>query len=96
MRLPEHPEKDANLSSEELEGLDEIIYVRPDSGASFALNLTAAAVLDLCNGQRTRIEIADIIADAAGGGTADKARVASDVDSILQQFVDCGLICDAR
>ncbi|PJC70499.1 MAG: hypothetical protein CO017_05085, partial [Zetaproteobacteria bacterium CG_4_8_14_3_um_filter_59_5] len=65
MPLPEHPEKIANLSSEELEGLDEVIYVRPDTGASFSLNLTAAAVLDLCDGKRSRTDIAGIIA----GGT---------------------------
>lgn len=93
MSLPERPNKIAKLSSEELEGLDEVIYVRPENGASFSLNITAAAVLDLCDGQRSRHDIAGLIASATGRDDAEGlAQVAADVDAIVRQFAKCGLI----
>jgi len=93
MSLPEFPEKISSLSSEELEGLDEVIYVRPEDGASFSLNMTAAAVLDLCDGRRSRDEIARLLGDALPPEIAPKkAKIGADVDAILRTFVDQGLI----
>jgi len=93
MPLPEFPEKISSLSSEELEGMDEVIYIRPDDGASFSLNLTAAAVLDLCDGTRSRDDIARQLAECLpAGSTPDAATIRSDVDDILHNFVDLGLI----
>ena len=89
MPQPEYPERIAGLDSEELEGLDEVIYVRAGDGASFSLNLTAAAVLDLCNGRRSRREIA---AEIEKLPTPDGEDVAADVDRIIEQFVEHGLV----
>ena len=93
MQLPEFPEKISSLSSEELDGLDEVIYIRPEDGASFSLNMTAAAVLDLCDGTRSHDDIARLLTDCLPAGRApDAESIASDVDSILHTFVDLGLI----
>lgn len=89
MPLPEYPEKIAGLDSEELDGLDEVIYVRTEDGASFSLNLTAAAVLDLCNGQRSCREIAAEIEEISVPGGQN---IVADVEHIIEQFVDCGLV----
>jgi len=89
MSLPECPEKIEELSGEELEGLDEVVYVRPADGACFSLNMTAAAVLELCNGKRSRGEIAREI-DAALPAGIEQAK--ADVDSIIGNFVEYGLV----
>ena len=83
------PLKIEGLQSEELEGLDEIIYVDPESGASFSLNPTAAAILDLCNGQRSHGDLAAILHDAVHVGLS-QAR--TDVKAILAEFAENGLI----
>jgi len=93
MSLPEYPEKVSNLIGEELEGLNEVIYVRPEDGASFSLNMTASSVLELCDGKRSRDEIACLLAEALPAGTApDQENISADVDAILANFVDYGLI----
>jgi Coenzyme PQQ synthesis protein D (PqqD) len=93
MPLPDYPERLAGLYSEELEGLDEVIYVRPEDGASFSLNLTAASVLELCDGRHSRDEIARQLADALPAGSAPEVtEIGADVDAILNSFAEHGLI----
>jgi hypothetical protein len=93
MSLPEFPEKVNNLIGEELEGLNEVIYVRPEDGASFSLNMTAASILELCDGERSREDIVRLLAVALPAGTApDQTKIGADVDAILESFVDYGLI----
>jgi len=93
MPLPEYPEKAAGLCAEELEGLGEVIYVRPEDGASYSLNMTAASVLEWCDGKRSRSDIAHLLADALPDGQRpDQARIDADVDVILSDFVNNGLI----
>jgi len=93
MSLPEFPERIESLSSEELEGLDEVIYVRSEDGASFSLNMTAASILELCDGRRSRDEIAHLLSDALPAGSApEQVKISADVDVILTNFVDYGLI----
>jgi len=89
MPLPERPEKVEGLLSEELEGLDEIVFVRPEDGASFSLNPTAAAILDLCNGQRSHDDLVAILHDTV---KADIEQAKLDMESILTEFVEYGLI----
>ncbi len=89
MPLPEYPLKVENLLCEELEGLDEVVYVQPEDGASFSLNPTAAAILDLCDGSRTADDLAAILHETLGA-SLEEAR--ADVDAILAEFVDYGLI----
>lgn len=96
MPLPDYPERLASLYSEELEGLDEVIYVRPEDGASFSLNLTAASVLELCDGRHTRDEIARQLEDALPAGSVPaEAQIGADVDAILNSFIEHGLIYGA-
>lgn len=91
--LPDYPERLAGLYSEELEGLDEVIYVRPEDGGSFSLNLTAASVLEMCDGQHSRDEIARQLAGALPSGiTPAMEQISADVDAILSSFVEHGLI----
>jgi len=91
--LPERPEKVADLSSEELEGLNEVIYVHPANGASYSLNMTAASILEWCDGQRNRQEIAGLLADALPTDTRpDMPTLLADVDATISSFVDCGLV----
>ncbi len=89
MTLPVKPQKVDGLTSEELEGLDEIIYVDSENGASFSLNLTAAAILDLCNGQRSHDDLATILRDTVH---ADMEQARTDVKAILAEFAEHGLI----
>jgi len=89
MLLPERPEKIDGLLSEELEGLDEVVFVRPEDGASFSLNPTAAAILDLCNGQRTMDDLTAILHETVH---ADMAQAKVDMESILAEFAEYGLI----
>jgi len=93
MSLPEFPEKVENVLGEELEGLNEVVYVRPEDGGSFSLNMTAASILELCDGQRSRDEIARLLADALPEkASPDQRTISADVDAILANFVDYGLI----
>jgi len=89
MPLPERPEKVEGLLSEELEGLDEVVYVQPEDGASFSLNPTASAILDLCNGQRSHDDLSAILHETVN---ADINQASADIESILAEFVEYGLI----
>lgn len=93
MPLPEYPQREPSLFGEELEGLDEVVYVRPVDGASFSLNLTAASILDLCDGKHSRESIARLLHDSLPtDDTPDLATVRADVDAILGNFIEQGLI----
>lgn len=85
------PCKTPGLESEELEGLDEVVYVRTEDGSSFSLNLTAAAVLELCDGHRTPEQIASLIADWSG---EEPAGIQHDISAILAEFAEYGLITE--
>jgi len=93
MQLPEYPEKDASLCAEELEGLNEVIYVRPDDGATYSLNLTAASILEWCDGKRNSMDITRLLADALPENERPEiSRISADVDAILIHFAEHGLI----
>ncbi|RME87311.1 MAG: PqqD family protein [Zetaproteobacteria bacterium] len=89
MSIPKRPKKREGLIREELEGVDEVIYLDEDTASNFAMNLTASAVLELCDGARTPEEIAQIIAEATG---ASLDEVYQDVRMILEEFAAYGLI----
>jgi hypothetical protein len=88
-QIPETPLKKDSLIAEEIDGESEVIYVDADTGSSYSLNVTAAVVLDLCNGERAQQDIVDVIT-----GTVDssEAIVAKDVQSTLEEFMVLGLI----
>ncbi len=89
MALPEYPRSIEGLEFTELSGLDEVICMDPLSTSSLALNLTAQAVLELCDGRHSLEDISRMIAETTGG---DMARVRKDVAAILDQFAACGFI----
>lgn len=73
-----------------LERLDEnVLLYHPRLTKTIQLNQTAAIVWDLCDGQRSVQEIAEILGlvfpDAA-------AEIREDVDTTLQRFADEGAI----
>lgn len=53
------------------------------------LNRTAGEILELCDGQRSAGEIADSI---CGSTNADRSEVGRDVDSMLAEFAQLGLV----
>ena len=86
--VPEHPRARPTWIGEELEGLDEIIYVDTESGASISVNTIGAAILDLCDGEHNADQIATIIADTL---QAEPFQVLQDTQNILEEFAAYGL-----
>jgi len=89
MTVPAKPLKVETLESDELEGMDEVIYVDREDGNSFSLNLTASAILELCNGQRGMAEIVELVREQCH---EDGTRLARDVEAILEEFAKYGII----
>ena len=85
-----NPKQQPNLAFEELEGLDEVVVIDHDASRCVSLNLTAAAVLELCDGSRDPAAIADELAAAFSGVEPD--RIHSDVATILQQLREHNLL----
>lgn len=85
---PEYPVRRPTLVGEEMEGLDEIIYVDNDSGTSVSLNTMGAAILELCDGHHALDDIVTIILETVGG---EEDQVRRDVGAILQEFAAYGL-----
>jgi len=89
MALPEYPRSIEGLEFTELAGLDEVICMDPVSTSSLALNATARALLELCDGAHSITDICQIISEATG---ADPAHVRGDVTAILDRFVAYGFV----
>jgi len=89
VEVPERPRKKPELTGEELEGMNEVIYVDAESGSNYSLNIVAATILELCDGTRTSADIAAIILDNM---EADAERVQADTRAILEEFAAYGLI----
>ncbi len=89
--LPERPCCVEGLAFAELDGLDEVVCMEPESTSSLALNTTAWAVLKLCDGRHNVEEICRIICETTGG---EASRVRADVMAILDRFVEHGFVAD--
>jgi len=87
--VPEKPIKKDGLTYEEMEDMDEVIFVDDETGSNFSVNLVAAAVLDLCDGNHTAEDIADFISETLN---TDKQRALIDTQAILSEFVAYGVI----
>ncbi len=68
---------------------DESLVHDPTNGKVHVLNMTAAKILQLCNGSRSADDIVKSISEEMG---ADPAIVSQDVDSMIAQFKDIGLV----
>jgi len=66
---------------------DRHVLLSPEG--ALALNVTAAAVLELCDGGRTLDEIVDTLSQRYAG-----ADVRSDVEKLLSSVADRGLVVD--
>jgi len=87
--VPEKPIKKDGLTCEEMEGMDEVIFVDDETGSNFSVNLVAAAVLDLCDGNHTAEDIAGFISETMN---TDKQRALIDTQAILSEFAAYGVI----
>lgn len=94
--MPAQPNQDVrfkkadNLQSEELDGMDEVVYVHADGEVACSLNLTASTILDLCDGIHSVEDIVDVICEFLH---ADRERVRKDTDTIIKEFIEYGLVC---
>jgi len=68
---------------------DEMLVHDPSNGKVHVLNATAGKVLELCDGSRTAAEIAVGVANAF---MVETERVRPDIDSILAEFTNLGLL----
>lgn len=87
--VPEKPIKRDGLTCEEMEGMDEVIFVDSETGSNFSVNLVAAAVLDLCDGHHTDEDIADFLSKTMD---TDRQRALIDTQAILSEFAAYGVI----
>jgi len=83
--------KVSDLQSEELAGMDEVVYVRAGGNVACSLNLTASAILDLCDGTHSMDDIVDLICESLH---ADPEQVRKDAETIMKEFVEYGLVCE--
>jgi len=89
--IPTYPTKRFRLIGEELEGMDETIFVEIESGTNISLNVIGASILELCDGTHTAEQIADIIIEST---QADAAQVRKDTQHILLEFAAYGLFIE--
>ncbi|WP_158639196.1 pyrroloquinoline quinone biosynthesis peptide chaperone PqqD [Elioraea rosea] len=78
----------ARLREDRQTGRTLLLY--PEAG--LALNLTAAATLRLCDGERTLSQIAALLAERFGRETGE---VAAEITPFLDQLVSRGLVREA-
>ena len=86
--IPERPRlaNGVRLRFDQVRGRHVLLY--PEG--ALALNPTAADVLDLCDGERTIEEIAQLLS-----ARYDGADVQSDVATLIGSIADRGLVVDA-
>jgi hypothetical protein len=68
---------------------EEVLVYHLSAQKVHILNQTAGQILGLCDGQRTTADIVDSICTASN---ADRATVSSDVDGMLAEFANLGLV----
>lgn len=71
---------------------DDLLVYDPEKKATHLLNMTAAAILDLCDGSTPPPSIAGAIASVT---TADPAKVLADVETLLLELAEKGLITES-
>ena len=85
------PRARPDLTTVELPG-DELVVSREEGLDAVILNPTGAAVLDLCDGQRTDLEIAEFLCAHLSGADPDAVR--ADVAGLLARLVAADLVED--
>jgi methyltransferase-like protein len=92
--VPEYPLKRQGLIREEMEEMEEVIFVDEESGSNFAVNLMAAIILDLCDGKHSPQDIANIISESIP--ESEPGQVSTDTMAILSEFSAYGLITSSK
>ena len=87
MKPPQHPTLRHDLIFRQVE--EHFVVYDPVTDRTALFNLTAAVVLDLCDGSRTVEEIAAAVAETFA---ADAAEVAENVTSSIEEFAGQGLL----
>ena len=87
--VPEYPIRQENIICEELEGMDEVIFVDSETGNNYAMNRMAGIILDLCDGKHNSNDMAHVIHEALQG---DLQRIHTDTEAVLCEFSGYGLI----
>ncbi|MFQ5518792.1 MAG: PqqD family protein, partial [Mariprofundus sp.] len=88
INVPEYRVKRPTLIGEELEGMDEVVYVDTDNGNNVSLNVIGATILELCDGKHTAEDITGLILESLPG---EHDQVRKDVDHILMEYAAYGL-----
>jgi len=70
---------------------DEIVVMRLDNGEFFSLSGTSAAIWRLIDGSRDRRALVAALTADYG---AEESEIAADVDALLVQLRDTGLLAD--
>jgi len=91
IHVPLRPKKKASLIAEELEGMDEVIFVDTEDGSNFSLNTMASAILEMCDGEHTADDIVRLICETFHG---DMERISKDTHAILTEFAAYGLFAE--
>ena len=68
---------------------DEVLIYVPGSDKTILLNETAALVWRLCDGQRTAVEISDLLAEAY---PESDSAIRKQVQDTLSDFVERGIV----
>lgn len=89
--IPKHPIKRPSLVGEELEGMDEIVYVDTESGTNVSLNVIGATILELCDGNHSIENIIDLVLENLSG---EREQVSKDIHHILMEFAAYGLFTE--
>lgn len=90
--IPEHPIKRPTLVGEELEGMDEVVYVDTETGTNVSLNVVGATILELCDGQHSISDITDLVLESLPG---DREQVEKDIRHILMEYAAYDLFVQA-
>ncbi|MDX8397064.1 MAG: PqqD family protein [Mariprofundaceae bacterium] len=90
-QIPEYPTKRDSLIGEELEGMDETIFIDIESGTNVSLNVIGASILELCDGSHTAEQITQIIIEST---SAEPAQARKDTHNILLEFAAYGLFIE--
>jgi len=87
----EHPRLREDVLLREVE--DELLLYDPKTGETLLLNNTAAAIVELCDGSTSPVGIVDEIMSVV---EVDRAQVEADVQKLINDLEERGLVEEAR
>jgi len=91
IKVPEYPVKRPTMIGEELEGMDEVVYVDTESGTNVSLNVIGATILELCDGKHSIENITDLVLENLSG---EREQIKKDIHHILIECAAYGLFIE--